>query len=390
VVRGLSAGADGFLKKPVDRDELLTRLYSGGRVLDLEQRLRNLARIEPLTGLFTRNTFLDLLEKEWSRSSRHHLPMSCAILEVDHGQRISERYGRQTAEEVVRQVAQTLGGCSRKSDVIAHDGADAFMVLLPETNEPQAAPWSERVARSLRQLEISVDGAAPLRITASAGIAERLHDTSSATQLLRMAEEALLVAKRSGCDRVVMHGALRQPSLEKLTDSDSAALLHGLPAQAVMTPLATSFGHQETLNKAAQHFLRFHTNSVPVVNDGGQLVGILSEKDVLAVMLHNDWHCRPIADIMQTHVVSYTDQAPASEVYDFLCRVTIRGVVIVNEQREPVGMINRGSLLRFFVNELVPDDSRRISPADNLLAADTRDTSAMLAELSRDTVGMVS
>ncbi len=352
VVRGLSAGADNFLKKPVDRDELITRLHSGSRVLELEQRLRNLARVEPLTGLFTRNTFLDLLEKEWSRASRHHLPMACAILEVDHGQRISEQFGRQAAEESVRQVARQLTASSRKSDVLAHDGADSFLVLLPETGEVSAAAWAQRIAREVRELEIAVEAIMPLRITASAGIAERLHDTPSATQLLRMAEEALLIAKRSGRDRVVAHRSIGRPQLADLPAGDPAALLSGVSAQAVMTPLATSFQHHETVDKAAQFFLRFRLNSVPVVDREGKLVGILSEKDVLAIMLQADWWRRPIAEVMQTRVVSYPDQTPVGEIYDFLCRVTIRGVVIVNENQQPVGMLNRGSLLRFFTSLL--------------------------------------
>ncbi|HZL87677.1 MAG TPA: diguanylate cyclase [Pirellulaceae bacterium] len=362
VVPGLSAGADSFVRKPVDRDELVMRLRSGTRMLELEQRLRNLARVESLTGLFTRNTFLDLIEKEWSRASRYHLPMSCAILDVDHGQRISEQFGRQVAEEVIRQVARTLASASRKCDVIAHDGADAFLILLPETGEPQAAAWAERISAALRQIEIPVESAPPLRITASGGIAERLHDTPSATQLLRMADEALLVAKRSGRDRVVTHRSIGLRPLAELAASDPAAAITAVPAQDAMTPLATCFRHDETVDRAARFFLRFRTNSVPVVDGEGKLVGILSEKDVMAIMLQADWQRRRIADVMQPHVVSYPVTAPVSEIYDFLCRVTIRGVVVVNEGQQPVGMINRGSLLRFFIS-LLPRQPSTTGPA---------------------------
>jgi diguanylate cyclase (GGDEF)-like protein len=367
VVRGLAAGADNLLKKPVDRDELVMRLRSGTRVLELEQRLRNLARVESLTGLFTRNTFLDLIEKEWSRASRHHLPMSCAILDVDHGQRISEQFGRQVAEDVIRQVARTLSSSSRKSDVIAHDGADAFLILLPETGEPQAAAWAERIATALRQIEIPVEAATPLRISVSGGIAERLHDTASPTQLLRMAGEALLVAKRSGRDRVVTHRSIGLGPLAELAASDPAAAITSVPAQDAMTPLATCFRHDETVDKAAQFFLRFRTNSVPVVDCQGKLVGILSEKDVLAIMLQRDWQRRRIAEVMQPHVVSYSARAPVSEIYDFLCRVTIRGVVIVDDLQQPVGMINRGSLLRFFTSSLVRQPSALVRGDGGLL-----------------------
>lgn len=397
VVRGLSAGADSFLKKPVDRDELIIRLRSGARLLELEQRLRNLARIEPLTGLFTRNTFLDLLEKEWSRSSRHHLPMSCAILDVDRGQRISEQFGRPVAEEAIRRVARTLVANSRKSDVVAHDGADSFLILLPETGAPQAAAWADRIRHIVRQLEVPVEDVTPLRITASAGIAERLHDTSSATQLLRMAEEALLLAKRSGRDRVVAHGAIGQTMLPLRSAGDPAAWIDGMAAHAVMTPLGTTFGQDETVDKAAQYFLRFRTNSVPVVDAGGKLAGIVSEKDVLGIVLQGEWWKKRIAEVMQTQVVSYPERTSLSQVYDFLCRVSIRGVVIVNDAGQPVGMINRGSLLRFFAGSLGShcsalgrdrDDaackSLELSSGGNHLRARIEQTAAALADETTD------
>lgn len=411
VVRGLSAGADSLLRKPVDRDELVLRLKSGTRVLELEQRLRNLARVESLTGLFTRNTFLDLIEKEWSRASRYHLPMSCAILDVDHGQRISERFGRQIAEEVVRQVARTISAASRNSDVIAHDGADAFLILLPETGEPQAAAWAERISAAVRQIEIPLENAAPLQIAVSGGIAERLHDTTSATQLLRMAEEALLVAKRSGRDRVVTHRSIGLRPLADLAASDPAAAITGVPAHRAMTPLATCFRHDETVDSAARFFLRFRANPVPVVDGEGKLVGILAEEDVLAIMLHSDWQRRCIAEVMQPHAVSYCETAPVSEIYDFLCRVAIRGVVIVNDGQQPVGMIHRGSLLRFFASVLpgrssagggdgspldaaqepaaVAEEPRKIARAVRALAQETADLQKRVASEPGDMAGCV-
>lgn len=355
VIAGLAAGADSFLKKPVDRDELVMRLRSGARFLELEQQLRNLSRIEPLTGLFTRNTFLELLDKEWSRSTRHHLPLTCARLEIDRAAIIREQFGRQTAQEVVQQAAKILAANTRKCDVIAHDGAEGFLAFLPETDEPQAAAWAQRMAAAVRELVIPLDSA-PLKFTLSAGIAERLHDTSTASQLLRMADEALLVAQRSGRDRVVMHQALapRQMPQLNLSERNVSAELQGIPARLVMTPLATCFGDHEPLGKAAEHFLRLRTNSVPVVDQRGQLVGIVSEKDVLAVMLEEGWSQRPIADAMRSNVVAYAEDAPLSEIYDFLTRVTMRGVVIVNGCGQPVGMINRGSLLRYFAHLTKP------------------------------------
>ena len=75
-VAGLEVGADEFLTKPVQRDELLARLHSGGRVLELERRLNLIAHTDPLTGLPTRRAFYETLVKEWGRATRVNLPLS--------------------------------------------------------------------------------------------------------------------------------------------------------------------------------------------------------------------------------------------------------------------------------------------------------------------------
>jgi hypothetical protein len=93
-----------------------------------------------------------------------------------------------------------------------------------------------------------------------------------------------------------------------------------------------------------------------VVDDDGQLVGILSEKDLMAIMLGPNWWALPIKEVMKRNVVCYEEETSALAIFEFLSRVVIRGVVIV-KQGSPTGLITRGCLLRFFINLLA---TRRI------------------------------
>jgi hypothetical protein len=90
-------------------------------------------------------------------------------------------------------------------------------------------------------------------------------------------------------------------------------------------------------------------------------VGVLSEKDLMSIMLGPEWWAVPIKDVMKRNVVCYEESTPALAIYEFLARVVIRGVVIV-KQGSPTGLITRGCLLRFFMNLLAARKTDGVFP----------------------------
>lgn len=347
MVRGLEAGADDFLKKPVDRGELLARIRAGTRVLELESRLSLLAKLDPLTGLLTQRTFYEDAAKEWSRSTRYKFPVSCVMLDIDFFKRINDVYGHGVGDEVIRRIARILQDNCRTSDIVSRYGGEEFCCLLPETNESEAALWAERVREQISKTKIHVEEV-ELAITASMGVCERRPDTSAVSTLVEMADQALLVAKRSGRDRVVMYHALHNRGQHNFVDNREK-LFGGVTAKSVMTTIVAGLRQDETLGQATRYFLRMRIGSGPVTSADGKLVGILSDKDCLATMLTPGWADLLIKDVMKHNVVCYDEDTPVQQIYEFLCRVSIRTVVIVKDQ-VPVGVITRGSLLRWASN----------------------------------------
>lgn len=350
LVKGLEAGADDFLKKPIDRDELFARLRSARRVLELEQRLGNMARCDLLTGLPSRRTFFEILSREWNRSQRHHCSLSCVMVDIDYFKRINDLHGHAAGDDVIRAVGKCLSDGCRTSDVVSRYGGEEFCLLLPETSELNATLWANHMRQELAGLVIETGGK-QLQVTASFGIAQRMVDTTTSEQLIDMADQALIVAKRSGRDRCVSFHTLAESQPVTTNRSSPAFLLRDVPARQVMTTLVAGLDQDDTLDVASRYFLRFRIAIAPVINSEGKLVGVLSEKDVMAAMLHPNWWTLKMADVMKTNVVCYEEETPALSIYEFLCRVTLRAAVIVNAGM-PSGLITRGSLLRYFINAL--------------------------------------
>lgn len=347
MVCGLEAGADDFLKKPVDRGELLARIRAGTRVLELETRLSLLAKLDPLTGLVTQRTFYEDTNKEWTRSTRHLFPLSCVMLDIDFFKRINDVYGHRVGDEVIRRIAAILKENCRSSDIVSRYGGEEFCCLLPETDETAAALWADRVRQQIAATRFHTDEV-EFSVTSSMGVAERRPDIASVSALVEKADQALLVAKRSGRDRVMMYHALHQPGYCGAIDNREK-LFAGVTAKAVMTTIVAGLRQDESIGQATRYFLRMRIGSAPVTTDDGKLVGILSDKDCLATMLTPGWAELPIKDVMKHNVVCYEDDTPVQQVYEFLCRVSIRTVVIVSSG-VPCGVITRGSLLRWASN----------------------------------------
>ncbi len=330
-----------ILKKPFDNIEVRQCAMA------LTERW-SVSRTDVLTGLLNRRAFQGHLNLEWSRAERHKFPLACAMVDLDFFKRINDTLGHKAGDLVLKSVAQVLQTQCRASDSVCRYGGEELCVLLPHSNDVGAEAWAENMRRAIENLAVQV-GDQVVHPTASIGIAERLDEADTIERLIDRADQALLVAKGLGRNRVIRYATLGEsgPILEEVRRRSN--FLQGVTARQIMSSPVVCLDTTSTVGEAADFFLQYRINSAPVIDAEGKLAGMLGEKDVVGILFDPDAWKTPIERIMQRNVISFDEEAPAQSICEFLSRVSVRRVVIVRGGR-PLGVVSRGSMLRWYSN----------------------------------------
>jgi diguanylate cyclase (GGDEF)-like protein len=165
IVHGLDAGADDYLTKPFDRDELRVRLRVGKRILDLQdnlikarEELRFQATHDLLTGLWNRGAVIELLNHELDRSARFSIPTAVLMLDLDHFKKINDTHGHLAGDAVLKEAAQRLTHAVRSYDCIGRYGGEEFLAVLPGCDKSQTRKTAERIRSAIASSPVSAAG----------------------------------------------------------------------------------------------------------------------------------------------------------------------------------------------------------------------------------------
>ncbi len=175
------------------------------KIHDLQEKLRDQANRDSLTGLFNRRYLEGTLEREMARCRREGTPMTMLLLDIDHFKLINDTYGHQAGDEVLRVFGKTLHDSARAEDIVCRYGGEEFLLVLSKMPLDIAR---ERGAYLLKLFEDTTVafGELRIRITTSIGIAGTPEHSDSTDGLIRCADEALYLAKHNGRNRVVTFG----------------------------------------------------------------------------------------------------------------------------------------------------------------------------------------
>lgn len=207
VVRGLEAGADDYLTKPFDMDELRARLKVGERILALHQQLRFQATHDALTGAWNRDASLELLHRELNRAMRSQTGTGLLMLDVDHFKNINDTHGHLVGDGVLKEVVRRITRTVRTYDVVGRYGGEEFVIVLPGCPGDQVRETSERIRAVVAGEPILADGRR-ISATVSIGASVALPARIPVKTLLAMADAALYRAKSAGRNCVMVSDAL--------------------------------------------------------------------------------------------------------------------------------------------------------------------------------------
>jgi diguanylate cyclase (GGDEF)-like protein len=217
-VEGLHVGADDYLPKPFDMDELEARIFAGLRTRNARRELRDrnaelegllsrterLAMSDALTGVFNRRRFADVLRHEWASARRYKHPLSILLFDVDHFKEVNDDQGHAAGDETLKNIAEIISSSIREVDLCARYGGDEFVLLLPHTPPANAMVVAERVRSKLARARMTWAGAAA-RVSLSVGVASNEDAALEKPEdLVEAADRALYEAKRAGRDRIIV------------------------------------------------------------------------------------------------------------------------------------------------------------------------------------------
>jgi diguanylate cyclase (GGDEF)-like protein len=166
----------------------------------VEEHLRNMTRIDGLTGLTNRRSLDDRLMLEWLRSKRSGKPLALLFVDIDRFKNYNDTYGHQAGDDALTAVAQAIARNSqRQGDIAARFGGEEFVVVLPETDGAGAAVVAANIHSAVRALAIEHTGSEHGVITVSIGVAcTDAEEVADALALIKVADRAVYRAKASG------------------------------------------------------------------------------------------------------------------------------------------------------------------------------------------------
>lgn len=211
LAKALDLGANDYIIKPLDKNELAARSRTQIRRRRFQDRLResyerslSMALIDSLTGLYNRRYLETYLKGLMENAVERRKPLALLMLDLDHFKAVNDTHGHLFGDKVLRAVSEALVNSLRSVDMIARIGGEEFVVVMPDTSGEFAEAVAERLRRRVSETSVTHEGIdQPVTVNVSIGLTMRTSDDKSVNDLIGRADKALYEAKNAGRNQVI-------------------------------------------------------------------------------------------------------------------------------------------------------------------------------------------
>lgn len=232
LLAGLQAGADDYLSKPFDAEELRARLQVGERILKVQDELiaardalHFQATHDVLTGVASRGAAFDFLTRELARARRENKLVGIALADVDHFKTINDKFGHMAGDLVLQEIARRMTKCTRPYDCVGRYGGEEFLMIFPASTDEGLLRLAERMRKAIEAIPVRTPEG-EIAITASFGVlVAHSSGQGDVNELLRLADAALYRAKHAGRNRVERADLIGEQQVDTLSPSNAAPVI---------------------------------------------------------------------------------------------------------------------------------------------------------------------
>jgi two-component system, cell cycle response regulator len=219
LAKGLDLGANDYLIRPVDRNELLARTVTQVRRKRLQDRLQEsyrrslaLALTDELTGLYNRRYLDAHLDELIERVHQDGISAAVLMFDIDHFKQVNDAHGHAAGDDVLRELAVRTVNSVRSVDLVARWGGEEFVVVMPETDLAIASAVAERLRAAVAREPFTVkEEGKNLPVTISIGVTAATERDDDRDKILKRADAALYTAKTRGRNCVIVRSPLMVP-----------------------------------------------------------------------------------------------------------------------------------------------------------------------------------
>lgn len=201
-VNALGLGADDYITKPLNMEELDARIH---RALDRNKKYKVINIEDSLTGVYNKEYFWNRANEEKELYFRNKRPFSISLIDLDNFKRVNDSSGHLTGDQVLRCFAVALKDILRDTDLIFRFGGDEFIVMFPETNEQDAKELMEKFKNRVNHSYCDIKCSTLKRLKFSAGITEIKNIDDTIEEMFERSDKALYRAKKASGGKILIY-----------------------------------------------------------------------------------------------------------------------------------------------------------------------------------------